>query len=859
MGGPTLPISCETHAAKYRGENESFEDGMWRIANALKDDEIHRREFETILCEMRFMPGGRIQAAMGAPKVVTPYNCFHRDTEIATDTGFVRLGDHVGETLQVLSPVSGSFHPAIVKTYGEQELFDVTISTSSKNDSRHETFTVHATRDHRWVLQSDEVTTALAVGHILKAGDCRIPASKAGFTHGFVYGDGTKQREGKFLLRLCGEKQKHLRDILEGADTASVTYPPSNDGDPNVTILSDTDLKALPTGVDAAYLRGFVQGLLAADGCFKVRPQDAFVFSGTEKTVRWVRDHLVYAGYAPCGRAHEAATESTNFGERNVPIWRQLFRLSDEHKGYRVVSITSIGVDTVYCVEEPEHRQIVLRNGLRSGQCFVSGTIDDSLCDGTASIMARVTEAAQTMRLGGGIGYDFSTLRPENAIIKKLGSRSSGPISFMGIFDATCHTIASAGHRRGAQMGVLRVDHPDIMKFIHAKRDERSLTGFNISVAVTDEFMECLAKGKPFKLRFGGQIYAEVDPAELWDAIMQNTWDYAEPGVLFIDQINRMNNLWYCETIAATNPCGEQPLPPHGACLLGSFNLTRYVKKGTWDFDQLEKDIPQVVRAMDNVVDRAEYPLPQQGREARAKRRMGLGVTGLANAVEYMGAQYGSNTFVNTASEVMHFINRQAYLASVQLAKEKGVFAMFNAEHYLDSGFAKTLDQDVRRAIKKHGIRNSHLTSIAPTGTISLCADNVSSGIEPVFAHEYDRTINMPDGKRIETVTDYGVRVFKVKGKRAADVTPNEHVAVLIAAQANVDSAVSKTCNIGDDVSFDDFKSVYLNAYEGGAKGCTTFRAAGMRKGILNEKPAEQEAEGGACKYDPTTGMRSCE
>lgn len=479
--------------------------------------------------------------------------------------------------------------------------------------------------------------------------------------------------------------------------------------------------------------------------------------------------------------------------------------------------------------------------------------------------MARATEAAQTMRLGGGIGYDFSTLRPRGDMIRKLGSKSSGPVSFMHIYDAVCKCVASSGHRRGAQMGVLRVDHPDIVEFINAKKNQSDLTGFNISVAITDEFMECLSKGKPFMLRFGGNNYHEIDPVELWEQIMLNTWDWAEPGVLFIDQINRMNNLWYCETIAATNPCGEQPLPPHGACLLGSFNLVQYLNKSkNIDYDQLERDIPAVVRAMDNVVDRAEYPLPQQGREARAKRRMGLGVTGLANALEAKGRlTYGSRDFVAETEKVLGFINHHAYLASVELAREKGSFAMLDKDHYLDGAFTKTLDKEVRKAIRKHGIRNSHLTSIAPTGTISLSADNVSSGIEPVFSYSYDRTIQTFEGPKIETVQDYGVRMFGVEGKRAGDVEVEDHVAVLCAAQKNVDSAVSKTCNVGDHVSFDRFKDVYRAAWAGGAKGITTFRAAGKRYGILVSKDDIKDDvevnEGGACTIDPTTGARSCE
>ncbi|QAX99395.1 putative ribonucleotide reductase [Pseudomonas phage PaSz-4] len=534
--------------------------------------------------------------------------------------------------------------------------------------------------------------------------------------------------------------------------------------------------------------------------------------------------------------------------------------------------------------------------------CYVSGTINDSFVDGEGSIMVRAAEAAATMRMGGGIGYDFSTLRPRGDLIRKLQSHSSGPISFMHIFDAICKCVASSGHRRGAQMGVMRVDHPDIEEFIHAKQPGKDvqplwdlvaelpegaqkqqlvmslqqtlkLTGFNVSVAITDKFMECVASGEPFPLTFEGRTYREVDARALWDAIMRGTWDWAEPGVLFIDAINRMNNLWYCETIAATNPCGEQPLPPYGACLLGSFNLVKYIFKDgagryAFDWDQYREDIPQVVRAMDNVVDRAIYPLPQQKQEAKDKRRMGLGITGLANAAEALGHEYGSPAFLAFEAEVLDTLRDESYLASAHIAKVKGSFPKFDKDKYLQGQFIKTLREDVRDAIAKYGIRNSHLTSIAPTGTISLCADNVSSGIEPVFAYSFDRTVVEFSGPRVETVEDYGARVFGVRGKTCSRVTVQEHVAALTVAAQRVDSAVSKTCNVPSDISWEDFKNVYVSAWEGGAKGCTTFRLGGKRSGILVAKDDGNEPEADApeteepasqCRIDPATGRRECE
>ena len=489
--------------------------------------------------------------------------------------------------------------------------------------------------------------------------------------------------------------------------------------------------------------------------------------------------------------------------------------------------------------------------------CFVSGTIEDSMND----IMAKAGEAAETMRRGGGIGYDFSLIRPRGDEIKSLQSKSSGPVSFMGIFDAICQTIASSGHRRGAQMGVLRVDHPDIIDFITAKRNSDKLTGFNISVGITDAFMRALtAEDDSFDLTFEGTVHKTVSANEIWEEIMGSTWDWAEPGVLFIDRIEEMNNLWYCEKIAATNPCGEQPLPPYGACLLGSFNLTQYVENKSFDYNQFKTDILHVVKAMDNVIDRTIYPLDAQRQEAVNKRRMGLGVTGLANAVELCGYPYGTPEFLTMMEEIMACLRDHCYLASVEIAKVKGSFPLYQAEEYLKSGFIKTLPYKVRKSIREHGIRNSHLTSIAPTGTISLVANNVSGGIEPVFSHYYDRTIRTFDGDQIERVKDYAFDLG-VKGRPANDISVLEHLDVLALAQHYVDSACSKTCNVGDDVSYEEFKEVYYKAWEMGCKGVTTFRMSGKRFGILNEVEETEEDEveqAQACFIDPQTGQKEC-
>ena len=491
--------------------------------------------------------------------------------------------------------------------------------------------------------------------------------------------------------------------------------------------------------------------------------------------------------------------------------------------------------------------------------CFVSGVIEDNM----NSIMGKASEAAETMRRGGGIGYDFSRIRPRGDKIKSLDSQASGPVSFMGIFDAVCQTIASSGHRRGAQMGVLRVDHPDIEEFIMAKRNSDKLTGFNVSVGITDKFMEALTNDldSSFTLEFEGRPYKTICAKDLWDKIMDSTWDWAEPGVLFIDRIAEMNNLYYCEDIFATNPCGEQPLPPYGACLLGSFNLTKYVEEKTFNFPQFKEDIYHVVRAMDNVIDRTIYPLKQQADEAKDKRRMGLGVTGLANAGEIMGLPYASDEFMTWAEKVFACLRDTCYKASALIAKEKGPFPLYR-EDYLKSNFIRGLPASVKKLIREHGIRNSHLTSIAPTGTISLVADNVSGGIEPVFNHYYDRTIQTFEGPKVERVKDYAYEKG-VEGRTANDINVKEHLAVLLLAQNYIDSACSKTCNVGDDITYDEFKQVYVDAWKGGAKGCTTFRLSGKRFGILqtveeDKDDSDEEEKVEACFIDPQSGQKEC-
>ena len=487
--------------------------------------------------------------------------------------------------------------------------------------------------------------------------------------------------------------------------------------------------------------------------------------------------------------------------------------------------------------------------------CFVMGTIPDSM----GGIFDMLKEAALTMQQGGGIGYDFSTIRPRGAEVKGVGADASGPLSFMDVWDAMCRTIMSAGSRRGAMMATMRCDHPDIEDFIGAKSDSARLRMFNLSVLVTDAFMEAVKTDGPWELQFDGKVFHTIQARDLWNRIMQSTYDYAEPGVIFIDRINQANNLNYCETISATNPCGEQPLPPYGACLLGSINMARLVREpftpdASLDHDEMTSLVATAVRMMDNVVDASKFPLPEQAEEARNKRRIGLGVTGLADALLMLGLRYGGDDAAAQTDDWMRAIAHAAYHASVELAREKGAFPLFDAEKFLASGTMQRMDDDLRDAIRTHGIRNALLTSVAPTGTISLYAGNVSSGIEPVFAYSYTRKVLQKDGSRTEEkVEDYAVQMWRAVHGDAAlpghfvnaqTLAPLDHVKMQAAAQKWVDSSISKTINCPEDISFTAFKDVYMQAYESGCKGCTTYRPNEVTGSVLSVSETADKAPG---------------
>jgi ribonucleoside-diphosphate reductase alpha chain len=493
--------------------------------------------------------------------------------------------------------------------------------------------------------------------------------------------------------------------------------------------------------------------------------------------------------------------------------------------------------------------------------CFVMGTIEDSL----DSIFDALKEGALTMQQGGGVGYDFSTLRPSGAPAVSVGVTASGPVSFMQIWDAMCATILSTGARRGAMMATLRCDHPDIEEFIRIKQDAAKLRHFNLSVLVSDAFMQAVhadadwplvfplgsrdiaAAGNTVERVWSGskapvrcRVLRTLRARQLWDQIMQATYEYAEPGVIFVDRINEQNNLWYAEQISATNPCGELPLPPYGACDLGSINLTQFVRaafsdQAALDLDGIADTAAVAVRMLDNVADLSRFPLEKQEEAAHATRRVGLGITGLGDALIMLGIPYGTPEAARAAGEVMQRLCEAAYRTSIELAREKGAFARLDKEKYLQGKFISQLPSKIREGIARHGIRNSHLTAIAPTGTISLLANNVSSGLEPVYRFEYKRRVREADGCLSEhAVSDYAFRLYRERNGvdapltpafvTAGEVSPFMHLDMQAALQPWVDSAISKTVNVPQDYSFEQFRSLYEYAYSKELKGCTTFR-----------------------------------
>lgn len=1299
--GPQNLFSQQLHGEKYRADGESYDDYAVRYSRATADGEEHFHHLLDMTRGMRFLPGGRQQRAVGTPHQITAFNCLGGETPVLTrERGLVPISEVVGVPVHVVNR-SGEWSEVVFRSYGVQPLRTIQLRQGKERTLR----TVRATDGHRWfAANGTEFTTADLLRRGAKAAGLFDLATATpregepivqgeydeGLLHGIVYGDGSREASGSYSVKLSGPKRAYLPLIEEVTGcTGTVQFRPDLDCEIDRIggFRRETDLKAVPTGAlcTTSYVRGFLAGVMATDGSV-MRHAGGMTYAkawGSAELVDFLERWFPVTGVqTKCKRKMASEGDETNLCTRRGDVWEislvvptidQDLILREDHAeilssrrtqedglmtSWKVVSVSQETVEEeVFCCEEPRTHAFAVLGSCLTSNCFVANELEDSM----DSIMSTLAKGAVTMRAGGGKGWDFSPLRPEGDRVNRLGdgAYASGPISFMGMWDAMCRTIMSGGGRRGAMMGVLRVDHPDVRMFLHAKRIPSDvkvlwdiveempdgplrtqavmalqrtlpLTSFNISLAITDAFMEAVKTDGLFDLHFGGRSYGQVRALDLWAEMMESNWDWAEPGVLFIDRINKMNPLAYCETISATNPCvtgdteiltdagyfridslvgqrvkvwdgerfeeveprvtgrnqeivevelsngvtlrctpyhrfvvdgsdefvearhleegdglarfdmplveggedhpeaytqgfysgdgwvnhaeresrsalialygdkkrlvdefagvrsvseianpngggtrdyvyleqgvidldksfvplaewsvasrlewlaglmdsdgtavknnpalgdasprgvqitsidkefllrvrrllttlgvadvtvavskraraevmsdgaggmkayqcaesyrlsvsawwvrhllqvglrtrrlklnseivpkhympksvtvvevrstgevasevfcftnlrtqrgcfagvitancAEQPLPPNGACLLASMNMTKYLRprgvvanvhpmsRYEIDMDLLERDVRAAVRAVDNVIDRTQFPLPEQAAEAKAKRRMGLGYTGMANALETVGLPYGTEGYIREMRRVHRFMTNTAYRASIELAREKGSFPLFDAEKWLASGFATSgaLDDDVLHGIRTVGLRNGLLMSIAPTGTISLTADNVSSGGEPVFALKQTRTVTMQDGKVEVDLDDYAYTHFGTVGRTADEVTPQEHIDVLCAMQEFTDSAVSKTCNVygkkagkGPGISFDDFKGLYMRAYDGGAKGCTTFNSNGKRMGILtakkpDEAPAEVAAgtgtDGMACFFDPATGMKTCE
>jgi ribonucleoside-diphosphate reductase alpha chain len=888
-------LSQEVWAEKYRYKEEAnIFASMERVADAIMkgNEGIHRDVALEAMHKGLWMPAGRIMTGAGTDNIVTLMNCFHgKERFLTAEYGaitFERAYNLVGE-LRTLGKHGWS--QATIRKFGVQDLNEVTFAPRSwrggKSKLRH---TIRVTPNHRWILSNGLQTTNLAVGQrVLGITDknLRSEGFAAGWVHGFVYGDGHLSRTTSdhhntqypagtrhYDIRLCGNKVQFLQALREDPRFKSVTTPQVAGGDPIVNLSCMEDLKDVPQApYEPDYIQGFIEGYDAADGDTSCRtPERCQIFSKDYDGLGWLAENAPLGGYI-CTGLKEYSSGRTNYGGR-TPLY--VIRLTRTEVEWEVVSIKPSELDSVYCAIVPGEAAFTLANGIYTGNCYVNETVEDSM----VGITRAFNNTLFTLQQGGGMGTDFSPLRPKRAVLGRYGNgaAASGPIPFMKMWSAGSDTIRSVGGRNGAMMGTLCDTHPDLLDFVRAKQTKGVMEAFNVSILVSDAFIHAIEDDEEWTLYFHippmddpsaetfqddagvtQYIYTKHSARALWEEITRSTYEYSEPGVIFIDRINDLNNLQYCEEIRTTNPCGEQPLGPDDACDLGHYNLARMVKnpfspRARFDFDLLARAVEIGQRFLDNVIDNTRYPLPQQKEKHHQTRRTGGGFTGLATVFVQLGMRYGSIESVRLTERIMQTIALESYRTSVELAKEKGSFPLFDKEQYFQGFAGRTLPKDLQDDIREHGIRNGVLNTVAPTGTMSVAYGDVESGCEPIFAYEYDRRRRNKNNEW-ETYTReaYALRFYRhVKGDpsitkddlpdhfvTAQELTVADHIAIQAAAQKWVDASISKTINLPKETTYEDFVQVYTLAYHAGCKGCTTYRPSDIRGSILSTKQEE--------------------
>lgn len=878
------PLSEEVWRRKYRHTAEdNFADTSRRVVNGVYVNDSTTEQqlaYDAIRLGL-WMPGGRILAGAGTNKRVTLFNCFDELELLMTRDGIMDFHDAQGPT-EVLT--QKGWIEADIRRFGIQKVHKYTFVPCTKDNRggrsqyRRE---VLATPDHRWILTSGKETTALDVGMRVPAcaytGEVNEAQYRNGFKHGIVFGDGTHTRTTlrqvgngyplgtmHFAVRLCGAKA----DYLPWFEGENITYPPSSKGDPHVFLHTMEDLKAVPTTEKSPdYIKGFIDGWAAMDGGSSVAGEHSkAIFSKNRAALDWLCAHAPFAGYIPVGNRRFSSGE-TNYGGKGE-LWVVTIR-EVAYVEWECVGIAEYGDRPVMCAVVPEEAAFTLVGGIYTGNCYVNETIEDSM----EGIHRGFGNVMFTMQQGGGIGTDFTPIRPNGAWLSRTQAPASGPIPFAIAQDAIGQTVESAGERRGAQMGTLADFHPDLPAFISAKHTAGVLTQFNLSILVSDAFMSAVAEDedwllyhavKPFKrdpaleaLDFYDEVvgcqayvYAKWRARELWELITRSTYEYSEPGIIFIDRVNDLNNLYYREQIRCTNPCGEQPLPPKACCNLGANNLAimvrnPYTDDAEFDFALLGRVARIGQRFLDNVTDVTNYPLEAQRKEQMLTRRTGNGQSGLASAMAQLGIRYGSAKAARFASEVSKTIAFAAYEASADLAEERGAFPAYDeASFWNPSANSFAVQRFKGTPLFGRPLRNGVMLTCAPNGTTSVAYGNIDSGIEPIFALEYDRRVRQPDNSyKVSKVKSFSLRLWEHLNpgeplpkhvNTTEDLQIHEHVLVQEAIQYWTDASISKTINIPESMPYEEFAKVYDLAYESGLKGCTTYRPSAVRGSILS-------------------------